>query len=585
MKSWSTLVLALISLALLSFFYFGGKDMPSTTERQEAARRLVSIESDKVTRVELTNASGEFLLVKDSTGAWRLEKPIRTDADASAVSQLLSDLEFTSRRGTLRPSDFEDYAKALESFGLKNPRARIKIQQNGSAWSVALGNETAVGTQLYALASDGKKEDLVVVEKFVQDNLLIGLDRLRSRSVFTFMTPLVDGIALRQGEQAAEVTKSGDGWKIVRPTEGPADETKVVSFLAGLLSARVVDFVTEEGGDVGSYGLQTPAVVIEIKSSGSSQILRIGQPVPGKDLVYAQRAEEGASVVTLPKALVDQITGMLDQVRDRRLAAFQDPFDFTSWRIERRGGLLMQATAVGRKWVLDSGHDADSSLVNALILGLRDQQGEGMQLKSPEALKRAGLEAPQAVITLTPKKEGDSEPQPLVIRLGTSRKGKLTADSSRLPYLVEVSDALLSLLAGGSTDWHARQVRLAREGKQPIRLTWKRPAGDTLLSRAEDGTWKHADGTAAQPEAVNRLLGLLQTLEVTAWVPLKEADFAKPRFSLEITDDGQETRTVDFVLMGKDGQNRARIRGDTAAFILKAEDFQVFDTPPAPVSK
>jgi hypothetical protein len=66
---------------------------------------------------------------------------------------------------------------------------------------------------------------------------------------------------------------------------------------------------------------------------------------------------------------------------------------------------------------------------------------------------------------------------------------------------------------------------------------------------------------------------------------LKEADFAKPRFSLEITDDGQETRTVDFVLMGKDGQNRSRIRGDTAAFILKAEDFQVFDTPPAPVSK
>jgi hypothetical protein len=585
MKSWSTLVLALVSLALLSFFYFGGKDMPSTTDREEAARRLVSIEPDKATRVELANPSGEFLLAKDASGAWRLEKPIRADADATAVNKVLSDLEFARRRGTLRPGDFEDYAKALESFGLKNPRARIKIQENGRAWSVALGNETAVGTQLYALASDGKKEDLVVVEKSIDESLLLGLDRLRSRGVFTFMTPLVDGIALRQGEQAAEVAKSGDGWKIVRPTEGPADETKVVSLLAGLLAARVVDFVTEGGGNAGSYGLQTPAAVIEVKSAGASQILRIGQAVPGKDLVYAQRAEDGAGIVTLPKAVADQITGMLDQVRDRRLAAFQDPFEFASWRIERRGGLLLQATASGRNWVLDGGHEADGSLVNALILGLRDQQGEGMQPKSPEALKRAGLEAPQAVITLTPKKEGEAEPQPLVIRLGTPRKGKLTAESSRLPYLVEVSDAVLSLLPGGGTDWHARQVRLARVGNQPIRLTWKRPAGDTVLSRAEDGTWKHADGAAAEPDAVNRLLGLLQSLEATTWVPLKEADFAKPRFSLEIADAGQETRTVDFVLMGKDGQNRARIRGDTAAFILTAEDFQVFDTPPVPAPK
>jgi|GEM_PF-4107777 len=585
MKSWSTLVLALISLALLAYFYFGGKDMPSTTERQEAARRLIAFESDKVTRLELSNSNGEFLLLKEASGAWRLEKPLATEADSSPVNQILSDLEFARRKSTLKPSDFQDYAKALESFGLKSPRATVKLQENGQAWSLALGNETAVGAQLYALASDGKKEDLVVVDKSLEDSLVLGLDRLRSRAVFTFQTPFVESLTLRRGEQAVEVAKSGDSWKIVRPLESPADESQVSGLLASMLGVRVVDFVTEAGADAGAYGLNAPSAVLEVKTSSGLQTLRIGQPVPGKELVHVQRAEQGG-VVTLPKAMVDRMTGLLEEVRDRRLAAFQDTFAFSSWRIERRGSVLVEGAAgAGRTWKVGGtpGHEANAELVNAFLLGLRDQKGEAPQPKTEDAVKRAGLTTPQAVVTLVPSAAAGAEApaQPLVIRFGPTRKGKIAVDSSRLPYLLEVPEAVLGLFPASGVDWHSTTVRLVASAGDIQRLAWKRPAGETVLARGEDGTWKHANGQAADAAAVERLMQVLQTTEATAWLPVREADFAQPRVTLEISGKDGLQRTLDLVLHGKDADNRVRIRGEASAFIVPAQTAQILDTPPA----
>lgn len=585
MKSWSTLILALVALALLAFFYFGGKELPSTTEREEAARRVVNLNSDKVTRIELANASGEFVLVKDAAGTWRLEKPLATAADDTVVSQILGDVEFARRRSTLDPRAFEDYAKALESFGLKSPKATAKFQQDGKAWTIAIGNDTARGGQAYALTSDGKREDLVIVDSSLAENLLHGLDRLRSRAVFNFQTPSVQAITLRRGDQAVEVLREADQWKIVRPLEAPAETARVTGWLGQLLGARAVAFVDDAGADAARYGLAAPSALVEVRAAEGTQVLRIGQPVAGQDAIYVQRVGEGAGVVTLPKASVDLMLGLLEQVRDRRLAAFGDVFEFSAWRIERRGGLLLEGKAGTQTWILGGfpGHEANVALVNAFLFSLRDQPADGVITKTPDALKRAGLDNPQAVVTLTPQRrdaEGP-EPQPVVIRFGATRKGgKITVESSRLPYLVEMSDSILALLPGGGTDWHARTVKLVPTGQSVTRLAWKRPAGEIVLTRADDGSWKNAQGQTVDQAAVERVLNLLNAMETTAWMPAKEADFAKPRTTLEFSTGPDSSRMLDLVLLGRDAQNRVRLRGDTAAFSLAAQDFQVLDSAP-----
>lgn len=578
-------MLALVALALLSFFYFGGKELPGTQERQEAAQRVVNLEADKVERIELTNPEGEFVLVKSADGEWRLEKPLTTPADSSSVQELLSEAEFARRLSTLEPRAFEDYNKALESFGLKNPRVRVKFQQQGKAWTVAVGADTARPNQAYALASDGRREDMVIMGHSLLNRLLWGLERWRSRTLFKFQTPQVESITLRQGDQAVEVVKKGESWTITRPLEAPADDNKVSSYLYHLLSARAGKFVDDAGADAGRYGLSSPAVLLEVRAGGATQVLRIGQPVADEDAVYAQRVGEGFGVVTLPKATVERMRQLLEEVKDRRLAAFQDTFEFRGWKIERRGGLVLEGTALDREWILAGpmGHRADNTLVNTLIIGLRDQQAEAVLPKSPDAVKRNGLDQPQAVITLYRKaaKEGDPEPEPWVIRIGATRKGgRITVESSRLPYWVEMKDGLLALLPGAATDWISRNARLVPEGKDITRLVWKRPAGDTVLTRAENGAWKDARGTEVDPEAVRRVINLLGNLPVNNWKPVKEADFAQVRVTLEFGDGKDFTRALDLVLLGKDAQNLARLRGDTAAFTLTAYDFQILETAP-----
>jgi hypothetical protein len=584
MKSWSTLLLAFVALALLAFFYFGGDKLPSTTDREAASRKVFTLEADKVTRVELVHAAGEFLLNKDTAGGWSIEKPIRTAADVTVVGQILSELEFAERRSTLREKDFENYSKAIESFGLKSPKATIKLLENGRALSLSLGNATARSSQIYALASDGKKEDLVIVDQSIETSVVKDLSQLRSRAIFSFQTPFVDSILVRRSDQTSEVVKKGSLWNIVQPLDSPADEGRVTGFLSSLLSARVGEFVTDASADLDRYGLSSPAAVLEIRAGSATSILRIGQAAPGQDFVYAQRAEEGSGVITLPKGLADQITGLLEGIRDRRLLTFQDPFEFVSWKITRRGQSVEGTAGSARVWNLSGFpvQEANTALVNTFLVGLRDQSGDGLTPRTPEALKKAGLETPSAVVELVGKSpESGPAPEPVVIRFGTPRKGKVTADSSRLPHLVEVPEALLSTFPVSSVDWYAPLLKLVPRGTGLSKITWKRPAGDFIVQRQDNGEWGSAsEGKEVDKAALSRQTALFESLNLTAWVPLKPADFAKPRTTLVLEGSDGFVRTVDLVLFGRENEYRGIIRGGGAAFILSAQDGQILDTPP-----
>lgn len=583
MKSWSTLFLALVTLGLLAYLYFLGIESPGTKERMDRDSRVLFIDPDKVDRLEMVAGETTVVLTRSNAGLWDIEKPISYPADLSNVRQVLGDFEFARRRDTLSRSAFQNYEKALDSMGLKTPKATVRIRQGKEISTLAIGNETARTGQFYALVSDGRKEELVIIDRGVESAALRELAWFRKREVFDFQTPLVTGVLLRKGEQETELVRTGDLWAVTKPLACPADETQVISYFAELLAGKVADFVADGPGNIVGYGLSTPTMVLEIRSGDKSQQLRIGQPVPGKDQVYAQ-INGRPHVVGLQKAYVDKLAELLTRTRDQRVLVFQDPFEFDSVRMKGKGLDLSFKQTGSRTWRLETEpeHIADTQLVNAFLSSLRDLRASQLLPKSDAELAKWGLEPAATVLTFSRKADvSRKDVPPGEIRFSAPRKGKIYASTPRLPFIAELPETALSLVPVVPSDWYEKKVSLLRGLADFHKITWQRPGGSVVLERGADGAWPATlQGRPVDGNVLTRQQKLLEEMAVAAWVPVKESDFAKPRFTLVLEAKDGTSCKADFALLGNPQEYRGRVRGTREMFVIRSTEPQLLENPP-----
>ncbi|MDX6766048.1 MAG: DUF4340 domain-containing protein [Candidatus Methylacidiphilales bacterium] len=585
MKSWSTFILALVSLVLLAYLYWGGLESPGTKEIQSRQSLVFQIKADEVDRLELAAGESTVVVKRLASGMWEIEKPISYPADLSNVRQLLGDLEFARRRDTLKRRDFQDYDKALETMGLKKPKVRVELRQGREKTTLAIGNETARAGQFYALVSDGSKEEIVIVERSLEESALRELSWFRKREIFEFQTPLVTGVVLHKGEQDVELVRQGDQWTITKPQAGPADETQVISYLADLLAGKVDAFVADGPGDIVGYGLSTPSMVIEIKSGEKTQQLRIGQPVPDKPQVYAQ-VDGRPHVLALPKIYADKIADLLARTQDRRLLVFQDAFELQSFKVSGKAvaSPLALRQSDGRKWNLDSesGRKAENQLVINFLNSLRDARASQLLPKSDAELAKYGLSPAATVFSCTRKSDSGKKDVPAEeYFFSAPRKGKVYAHSSRMPFILELPENIFTLLPVVLSDWFEKRASFVSAPEQLRSVTWQRPAGQVMLERAGEDWPETLGGRPLDKSLWYQMQTLLSGLRVDAWVPVKEADFTRPRFSLVVQPKEGPAQTVDFILMGGDSQEyRGRIRGTREMFVVRGAEPQVLENPP-----
>jgi hypothetical protein len=584
MKSWSTLFLALVALGLLAYLTLGGLEKPGTKEKTEQQSRVFNFDADKVKQLELTAGEGGVVLKKAASGLWNLEKPIVYPADLSNVRQVLGDFEFARRRETLPRKAFEDYDKALDAMGLKTPKVTVRIRHGKETSTLAIGNETARSGQFYALVSDGRREDLVIIERSMEEAALREMDWFRKREVFDFQTPLVTGIVLRKGEQETELVRSGDLWSVTKPLASPADETQVLSYLAELLAGKVSNFVADSPGDSVGYGLSTPMLVLEIKSGDQVQRLRVSQPVAEQEQVYAQ-INGRPQVVGLSKAYVEKLEDLLARTQDRRLLVFQDPFEWDSFRAKGKGTEVVVRQTAARIWTVgeDPGRVGETTLVNNFLNALRDLRALQILPKSEADLAKWGLQSPATVLSFSRKSAGGNKETsaPEEISFSAARKGKIYATSTRLPFVAELPESSLVLLPNTPSDWYEKKVSLQPDLAGLKKITWQRPTGRLVLERGEDGAWPTTlAGRPLDSALFTQQQTILAEMRVASWVPVKEADFTRPRFSMELESKDGSRQTVDFALMGQPPEYRGRVRGTGEMFVVRGSEPGTLENPP-----
>src|SRR5258708_12694974 len=117
----TTLILAVVVLGVFAYLRFFEMKQPSTEEARRQAQNVVNFDRSKVDGIIIQNGD-EKIEIRRRDNKWRLETPIKDQADGALVENLLSDLETWQKEGTIPAKDIEADKAKLNDYGLNRPK-------------------------------------------------------------------------------------------------------------------------------------------------------------------------------------------------------------------------------------------------------------------------------------------------------------------------------------------------------------------------------------------------------------------------------------------------------------------------------
>jgi len=144
------------------------------------------------------------------------------------------------------------------------------------------------------------------------------------RAAFFFRMKDVAALALRRDGQNVVIEDKGGNWTITQPVDTPADQSVVNLLLNGLAEALNVRSLPVLSRGAGSYGLNPPAVTLELRlRNGERHSVMFGDPDSSRQSVYALM-DDAPEVALLPVHVAVSADRSLMDLRDRSLFDVRD---------------------------------------------------------------------------------------------------------------------------------------------------------------------------------------------------------------------------------------------------------------------
>lgn len=249
-------------------------------------RNVLHVKRDGIQSIKVKGANKDLVLVRDEKGDWSFTKPIKTKGARWAVDGLLGNLESLTF-DEVRAEDASD----LTPYGLNKPTWTAVIEfSDGRTKTLEIGNPTSPSaeprTPVAPGATDARKffardsaHNLVgVISASVVNDLEKADDKLRSRYLLDFPALDVKTIDVisdgKTRKYVRSVTKDASGtdvrkWKQTAPVAKDIETKTIEDLLFDVASTDVEKFVDSPGA-LASYGLEPPAIRVELTFDNKS---------------------------------------------------------------------------------------------------------------------------------------------------------------------------------------------------------------------------------------------------------------------------------------------------------------------------
>jgi Domain of unknown function (DUF4340) len=602
----TTLILAVVVLAGFAYLRFFEMKKPSTGEARRQAQNVVNFDRSKVDGIIIQNGD-EKIEIRRRDNKWRLEIPIKDQADAALVENLLSDLETWQKEGTIPAKDIDADKSKLNEYGLNRPKLKLKLIGPDRPPEILFGKDAALEGRMYVRFENSKETFLA--KQSVKKDVDKKAEEFRDKKLTDVTTAQVRRIALKTPAGEMELEKKGDHWDIVKPLRARADDEKVGDLIAQVTTARIQQFVADDHGDLRPYGLAEPRGSITLFSQEGSkdqkveiadsikvfgqddkgQMLQIGSvPEKDKDQVYVRFAPRGA-VYTLPKKIEEALNTKPADLRDYHLVRIDtNVLDRITIDVSGKG-----KTVLARKdgnWTIASRNNApaDSRAVRRLIDTLQNARVTRFVEDVASNLPKYSLDKPRLQITFSSfASENTAETKAGEEPFATLSFGKEDGDNvyARLtdePFVVTARRGLLDQIPADPLQWEELSIfKLKPDQIHHLSLTTDK---ELSLERGDNNQWHWLKGTGQIDENnVQSLLNTLSSLHAARWLgATKPQDgLEKPQLTLAFTTSSDD-KTSHRLIIGapaNDGTWYAHVDGREGTFAISNSDLNSLRLP------
>lgn len=543
----------------------------------------------------------------ESIYLWTLTKPFEERASGSAVVQFLSQMGYMEAEQVLKGKALSD----AKDLGFEKPKFTVKVTRSGAADIVfLLGNE--LPGQSYPLKIQGQDEKVYIVKPSFVEKLKRPLSEYRYRKLFAGVFRDLTQLQVRVREGAFKslktrqltLVKDQNFWRLEN-AQGPyADRPNIEDLHDGIYYlnvARVLDGVFWDATSQAKFGLTEPAMVIQTKTAARTEVLKIGNAVPGETIGslkqhYAQFNDRKAVYTVNLQKIEKLLTKTPEEYQSKLLLQLGGvPIEYVKATVP--GQAAQKLFREGRLWAIEGQAEAkiDQTRVKNLLELLKSTQIDGFLDKTEDSPVRVEFEvkAGPYIRTLKVRDSAQSRPDKL---LYTVSRPKLRPVTVRLPYFKELLNLAMSVRDSEVFTYDpvtCQQIVLRdKTGKQ---LRMLRQVKQKLVDAALENT---------NEEAVMMLNGALRAFRAKTFLGLaNDANKAKfgldqPEWTLSIyqTEWNPETRQEKilekkllFSKMTDDQPLHALLAGSDAIFVapkaaLKAM-IRGFDKAPAKPEK
>jgi len=568
---------------------------PSTEEAKRQAQNVVNFDRSKVDGIIIQNGD-EKIEIRRRDNKWRLETPIKDQADGALVENLLSDLETWQKEGMIPAKDIEADKSKLSEYGLNRPKLKLKLIGSDRPPEILFGKDAALEGRMYVRFENSKETFLA--RQSVKKDIDKKAEEFRDKKLTDVTTAQVRRIGLKTPAGEMELEKKDEHWDIVKPLRARADDEKVGDLIAQITTARIQQFVADDHGDLRPYGLAEPRgsitlfgqqerkdqkveIADSIKVFGQDdkgQMLQIGSvPEKEKDQVYVRFAPRGA-VYTLPKKIEEALNTKPADLRDYHLVRVDtNVLDRITIDVPGKG-----KTVLARKdgnWTIANRNNApaDAAAVRRLIDTLQNERVTKFVEDVASNLPKYGLDKPHLQLTFSSfASENTAETKAGEQPFATLAFGKEDGDNvyARLtdePFVVAARRALVDQIPADPLQW--QELSIFKFKPDQIHRVAIITDKELSLERGENNQWRWLKGSG-QIDGTNMqsLLNTLSSLHAVRWLgATKPQDgLEKPQLTLAFTTspDNKASHRLIIGAPANDGTWCAHVDGREGTFVI-----------------
>ena len=588
----TTFALAAIALAVFAYFRFFELKQPGTEEAKRQAQNVVNFERAKIDGVIIQNGDSKIEM-RRRDNKWRLEIPIKDQADNSLIENLLSNLENWQKDATISAKEIEADKSKLNEYGLNRPKLRLKLLGQDRPPEIFFGKDAALEGKMYVRLEDSKETFLAA--QTVRKDIEKKPEEFRDRKLTDLSTAQVSRVVLKSPAGEMELEKRNDHWEILKPLRARGDDQKIADLIAQVTTAQIQQFVADDHGDLHPFGLAEPrgAITLFTKDDKAGQLLQIGGiPQKEKDQVYVRSASRGF-VYTLPKKIEGVLNTRPDDLRDRHLVRIDtNILDRITIDAPSKGKIVLARK--NENWTIASRNNtpANSGEVRRLIDTLQNEQVAKFVEDVASNLPKYGLDKPELRLTFSSfASENTAETKAGEQPFTTITFGKIDGDNvyARLadePFIVAIRRGLIDQMFTDPVQW--QELSIFKFKPEQIHRLSVAAKNESTLARDAKGQWTWVKGDETINQAnLQSLLNTLSSLHAMRWVgpTLPQHGLEKPQLTVTFTTspDDKSSRKLFVGGAAGDGNWFARVDEREDTFVVSNADFNALRVPLATV--